>query len=184
MLLLVPLAAAPMPPLCVAVVFEAAGVELGQFGLWRSETDPIEPARAHETPPGYVPIGPFTDAGALPFRTWTDLAFTRLPLKAMSGPVGVGFTVQAWLRPDLSYEGVGANGAMRFEGTLEVSNGRRVLETVPVSWGRGFEQRPEGASEHAHSVQDSTPLHVTGRQGPYAWTLHGTLHSDVHLWSR
>ncbi len=183
LVLLASLALASDPPLCVAVTLETGGEELGHIGLWQLEDGPRQPVAAHETPAGYVAIGPFSDTEGIPFRTWSELKFKRPFLRMLNASVGVGFTVQAWLRPDLNYEIVGANGTMGFEGVLELSSGKHLLESIPITWGRGFEKRPDGADHHEHSVAHQTQIATAGKKWPYTWTLTGVLSSDVHVWS-
>ena len=182
-----PAAVPEVPNALVGVDFEAANTDLGCFALWSPEAGVVEGAVGYPPVEGFVDAGPLLDAGDLPFRTWAAVDFDSGLLSVLNGRFGVGFTPRLWLRPGVVPVGedVGAEGTMRFEGTLRIGvRGTRVDETEVIAWERGFEAGP-GAETSAHrgGWTDVTPVRTSGKRGPYWWTIEGSLSVDMHLYS-
>jgi hypothetical protein len=149
------------------------------FGTWLVAREPTGAPSTHPT------LGPLTDTGGVPFRTSIDLRFERPAHRLFNGTHGVGFTLEVvWPeRPGgVTLDQLGANGTLAFEGTLELAWGSGEAESVPVSWSRGFEARPDAADRHAEVLVSSTIVHREGQYGPYRWALEGVLRAEVNLW--
>ena len=161
------------------------------FGMYQvSPVTSGEPMRVLAHVPhagtGYV-VGPFRDAGDVPFRTWTHVSLDRPLYRLFSGRHGVGFDVRvAWPErpPNVPESGLGTNGELLFEGEIWVSlkPSMEGAAHAPLRWGRGFEARGTQATEHLMAVQSTARFEREGRYGPYHWSIRGELHAEVHLW--